>query len=277
MQRLTRSQLHAWLWASTTEDVAKEVNISGTAIAATCRRHDIPKPPLGSWARRRAGVLITIPPLPNPARDSLVPVRASEERVTQLEALKIEQREHQTMAGLQAQSEWTTASAATTKERKRSASTDPSLALPKQEKTTSDQDPQSEQNETSGQPCAERKQEESLHRASAVPKAERNATEVSPLRPAFQCNKFDALDFDALYALALRQQQLQAIGALLDRLREASRSCDPATQAVVTALIQRSRGVLSQHDPVREIAELCARVAHGSCSPFWWRSINEAR
>lgn len=63
---LTRAELYELVWTSSSVQVAKSLGVSDVAIAKICKRYDIPKPPLGYWARVRAGQNIPRAPLSVP-------------------------------------------------------------------------------------------------------------------------------------------------------------------------------------------------------------------
>ena len=61
--RLTREELFGLVWSKPTQQVAKDLGISDTAVAKLCRRLQVPKPPRGYWARAGAGKTPRRPPL----------------------------------------------------------------------------------------------------------------------------------------------------------------------------------------------------------------------
>src|SRR6185436_6086866 len=65
---LTRKELYDRVWAEPVEKLAKEYGLSNVGLGKACRRHDIPVPPRGYWARKAAGQKPRRPPLP-PAKD----------------------------------------------------------------------------------------------------------------------------------------------------------------------------------------------------------------
>lgn len=65
---LTRQELYDRVWTEPVEKVAKEYGLSDVGLGKACRRHDIPVPPRGYWARKAAGQKLRRPPLP-PAKD----------------------------------------------------------------------------------------------------------------------------------------------------------------------------------------------------------------
>jgi hypothetical protein len=61
--------------------LAKEIGVSDVALHKTCRRHNIPNPPLGWWAKKAAGKPVKQIPLPemeNDARTTITIRSASE-------------------------------------------------------------------------------------------------------------------------------------------------------------------------------------------------------
>ena len=44
--------------------LAKELGVSDVALHKICRKHDIPNPPLGWWAKKAAGKAVVQIPLP---------------------------------------------------------------------------------------------------------------------------------------------------------------------------------------------------------------------
>ncbi len=67
---LTRMELYSLVWQKSAVKLAREFGVSDVAIAKACRRHKIPRPPRGYWARREAGKQVRRPPLPNPTRNT---------------------------------------------------------------------------------------------------------------------------------------------------------------------------------------------------------------
>lgn len=61
---LTRQQLYDRVWAVSAVQLAKELGVSDVAIAKACKRYQIPKPPLGYWAKIAAGKAPPRPKLP---------------------------------------------------------------------------------------------------------------------------------------------------------------------------------------------------------------------
>ncbi|MGI5985359.1 MAG: hypothetical protein ACOX7O_05845 [Oscillospiraceae bacterium] len=60
----SRDTLYKEVWDSPVTEVAKRYKVSDVAIHKVCKALDIPTPPLGYWAKLRAGKPVTIIPLP---------------------------------------------------------------------------------------------------------------------------------------------------------------------------------------------------------------------
>lgn len=65
MRRLTREELYALVWASPMTRVAKQFGLSDVALHKICRKHDVPTPPQGYWAKKEFGKPVTVTLLPS--------------------------------------------------------------------------------------------------------------------------------------------------------------------------------------------------------------------
>lgn len=63
-KELTREELYEKVWSTPTVQVAAELGISDVALAKRCKKLNVPKPPLGYWAKVAAGQTLPKPPLP---------------------------------------------------------------------------------------------------------------------------------------------------------------------------------------------------------------------
>lgn len=66
---MKRSELYAKAWSTPMTQLAAELGISDVGLAKACRRHAVPVPPRGHWARLRAGQTPAQTPLPTPELD----------------------------------------------------------------------------------------------------------------------------------------------------------------------------------------------------------------
>lgn len=60
----TREEFYELVWSKPLTHLAKEFTISDVALHKICRKHDIPNPPLGWWAKKAAGKKVKQTPLP---------------------------------------------------------------------------------------------------------------------------------------------------------------------------------------------------------------------
>ncbi len=60
----TREEFYELVWSKPMTHLAKEFAISDVALHKICKKHDIPNPPLGWWAKKAAGKSVTQTPLP---------------------------------------------------------------------------------------------------------------------------------------------------------------------------------------------------------------------
>lgn len=61
----TREQFYELVWSKPMTHLAKEFAISDVALHKICRKHGIPNPPLGWWAKKAAGKKVKQTPLPD--------------------------------------------------------------------------------------------------------------------------------------------------------------------------------------------------------------------
>ncbi|WBY02786.1 hypothetical protein PE066_04400 [Ramlibacter tataouinensis] len=89
---MKRRELYEKVWATPITRISKELGISDVALAKACRRHGIPTPPRGYWAKLQAGHKLERARLPNPDKDTEVVLaitspeqraRAEQDRATQ--------------------------------------------------------------------------------------------------------------------------------------------------------------------------------------------------
>lgn len=70
----TRTEIFDLLWETPTTKVAKQLGISDVALTKWCAKHDIPKPPLGYWAKKEHGKPVPPKPTLSPWKDGNEPV-----------------------------------------------------------------------------------------------------------------------------------------------------------------------------------------------------------
>jgi hypothetical protein len=62
----TRQEFYDLVWSRPMTHLAKEFGLSDVPLHKICRKHDVPNPPLGWWAKKAAGQLVELTPLPSP-------------------------------------------------------------------------------------------------------------------------------------------------------------------------------------------------------------------
>lgn len=72
---MSRNDLYRKVWSKSAVQLAKDWGISDVAIAKLCKKHNVPKPPLGYWARIQHGQKIRRPVLPKADDERLEVVR----------------------------------------------------------------------------------------------------------------------------------------------------------------------------------------------------------
>jgi hypothetical protein len=75
---MKRSELYKKVWTAPIVRLARELGISDVGLAKACRRHAIPVPPRGYWAKLNAGKNPAMIPLPAPELDVPVHFATSE-------------------------------------------------------------------------------------------------------------------------------------------------------------------------------------------------------
>lgn len=63
-KQFTREEFYELVWSKPMTHLAKEFALSDVALHKICRKHDIPNPPLGWWAKKAAGQKVKRTPLP---------------------------------------------------------------------------------------------------------------------------------------------------------------------------------------------------------------------
>lgn len=71
---MKRRELYAKVWQTPLSKLGPELGFSDVGLARLCKRHNIPVPPVGYWAKLAAGQRPPQPPLPTPGDDFTVPL-----------------------------------------------------------------------------------------------------------------------------------------------------------------------------------------------------------
>jgi len=69
---VTRKELYRQVWEKPGSQLARKYGVSDVALAKVCRKHDIPRPPRGWWAKKLHGKRVLQSPLPDPERDTQI-------------------------------------------------------------------------------------------------------------------------------------------------------------------------------------------------------------
>jgi len=72
MATLTRRELYDRVWTNPMTKLAKQFGLSDVALHKICRKHDIPTPPQGYWAKKEFGKSVTVTPLPHGGSGSII-------------------------------------------------------------------------------------------------------------------------------------------------------------------------------------------------------------
>lgn len=76
----SRSCLYDLVWLTPIHQLAKQYGLSDVGFAKICKRHNIPRPPRGYWARLAAGQSPPQTPLPDPDNDEVIQINANTDR-----------------------------------------------------------------------------------------------------------------------------------------------------------------------------------------------------
>ena len=74
-KRFTRQQLHELVWEKPMTKLAAEFGLSDVALHKICRKHRIPTPPAGYWAKKAYGKRVMETPFPDPSDATEIVIR----------------------------------------------------------------------------------------------------------------------------------------------------------------------------------------------------------
>ena len=98
---MKRGELYERVWATPMTQLAAEFGISDVGLAKACRRHAIPAPPRGYWAKLRAGQKPPKTPLPTPELDVRVDFAMTDPQERARQKADEKRREHLIKAAAQ--------------------------------------------------------------------------------------------------------------------------------------------------------------------------------
>jgi hypothetical protein len=87
--QISRHDLYNRVWSTPMSKLARELDISDVGLAKACRRHNIPRPPRGYWARLAAGKAPPKPALPS-AKIDTVELDAARHRIAETPKVEID-------------------------------------------------------------------------------------------------------------------------------------------------------------------------------------------
>lgn len=73
--KISRKELYERVWGEPMSRLARHFGLSDVGMAKLCRRHDIPRPPRGYWARQQNGQTVRRTPLPHADRQYDIELR----------------------------------------------------------------------------------------------------------------------------------------------------------------------------------------------------------
>jgi hypothetical protein len=68
-EQFSRQEFYDLVWSNPLTQLAKRFGLSDVALHKICRKHDVPHPPLGWWAKKAAGKEVVQTPLPKRKQD----------------------------------------------------------------------------------------------------------------------------------------------------------------------------------------------------------------
>lgn len=87
--QISRRDLYNRVWSTPMSKLARELDISDVGLAKVCRRHNIPRPPRGYWAKLAAGKAPPKPALPSSKIDT-VELDAARHRIAETPKVEID-------------------------------------------------------------------------------------------------------------------------------------------------------------------------------------------
>src|SRR4051812_27083157 len=74
MIAISREALYNRVWSEPISKIASSFNLSDRGLGKLCKRHDIPVPPRGWWAKKQHGHKVSQPPLPTTRKRADAPI-----------------------------------------------------------------------------------------------------------------------------------------------------------------------------------------------------------
>lgn len=86
-KKILRSELYRLVWLEPMTRLAKIYGLSDVGLAKICRKHDIPRPPRGYWAKKQFGQQPKQTPLPKAERDLKIELREYNSKTAAIQQL----------------------------------------------------------------------------------------------------------------------------------------------------------------------------------------------
>ncbi|MEW8285190.1 MAG: hypothetical protein AB2697_04345, partial [Candidatus Thiodiazotropha endolucinida] len=83
----SREELYDLVWTTPMRTLAKKFGLSDQGLAKKCKKHNIPRPPVGYWAKIEHGKKVTKPPLPKLADPQLQRIELSNQPIVTKESI----------------------------------------------------------------------------------------------------------------------------------------------------------------------------------------------
>jgi hypothetical protein len=100
-KKVSRGELYEQVWTVPMARLAKEYGLSDSGLAKICRKHNIPRPPRGFWAKTTAGQKLKRTPLPTGAPGIVIEITPY---MHQAQELTVQKTAPDILAGLPAES-----------------------------------------------------------------------------------------------------------------------------------------------------------------------------
>ena len=80
-KKTTRLELYQEVWSKSLLQLSKKYSMSDRGLAKLCKRHKIPTPPRGYWAKVESGVKAHKTKLPKPSDNPEIIIRATVQNI----------------------------------------------------------------------------------------------------------------------------------------------------------------------------------------------------
>ncbi len=74
-KKISRKELYNRVWKTSMTKLSAEYGISDNGLRKICKKHNIPLPGIGYWAKKAAGYRMKNVPLPDPSKETVIEIR----------------------------------------------------------------------------------------------------------------------------------------------------------------------------------------------------------